>query len=74
MTSRQAGCLQELWKSQYGDKFCTHSRVVDYLKTKDNQNSGNLVCRECGAAFPDPLKQLGQDFSSTEATFVVAGS
>ena len=58
MTSEQAGRLQERWKTRYEDKFCEHSRVVDYLRTNGSKNSGKLVCRECGAIIPDPLKQL----------------
>ncbi len=59
MTSKEAGRLQKIWLLQYDDKLCSHSRVVDSLITNDNQNSESLVCRECGAVFPDPLTRLG---------------
>ena len=59
MTSEEAGRLQELWKAQNGEKTCTHNRVVDYLISNTELNTGSLVCRECGAVFPDPLKKLG---------------
>lgn len=60
MTSEEAMRLQKLWKSRHNDKLCIHSRVVDYLQSHSTQNAGSLVCRECGAIFPDPLKQLEQ--------------
>ena len=37
-------------------KVCVHQRMVDYHYDEKAQPSGNLVCRECGAAIPDPVK------------------
>jgi hypothetical protein len=34
--------------------LCTHSRVVDYVLTKEGTKTGQLVCLECTAMFPDP--------------------
>ena len=56
MTSDEAGRLQKLWKAKYGDKLCPHHRLVDYLTSEKGGNAGRCVCRECGAIFPDPLK------------------
>jgi hypothetical protein len=57
MTSDGAGRLQEVWRAR-GKKPCSHSRMVDYLYANDESEAGYLVCRECGAIFPDPLKQI----------------
>ena len=57
MTSDEVGRLQEAWKAK-GDKPCTHARVVDYFEDFKGKKTGNLVCQECGAVFPDPFKQL----------------
>jgi len=37
-------------------KACVHQRIVDYHYNDKAQPSGNLVCRECGAVIPDPVK------------------
>jgi len=33
---------------------CTHSRVVDYVLTPKGNRTGQLICLECTAVFPDP--------------------
>lgn len=33
---------------------CTHSRVVDDVLTTKGTKTGQLVCIECTAVFPDP--------------------
>ena len=33
---------------------CTHSRLVDYVLTTSGIKTGQLVCIECTAVFPDP--------------------
>lgn len=33
---------------------CTHSRLVDYVLTTTGIKTGQLVCIECTAVFPDP--------------------
>ena len=33
---------------------CTHSRLVDYVLTKEGNKTGQLVCIECKAMFLDP--------------------
>ena len=33
---------------------CTHSRLVDYVLTTKGIKTGQLVCIECTAVFPDP--------------------
>jgi len=40
-------------------KGCVHQRMVDYQYNEHAQPSGNLVCRECGAVIPDPVKVSG---------------
>jgi len=46
----EAGRLKEEKNRQ---KPCTHSRVVDYVLTKDGKRTGKLKCKECGAILPD---------------------
>jgi hypothetical protein len=58
MTRDEAGRLQELWKAKYGDKPCSHGRLVDHLTSEKGSNTGESVCRECGAIFQDPLNKL----------------
>lgn len=58
MTLDEAGRRQAAWKAKHGEKICKHERMVDYLVSNKGRNSGYLVCRECGEAFLDPLKQL----------------
>ena len=61
MTQDEAGRLQELWKAKYGDKPCSHGRMVDCL-TADNQTQvGYWVCQECGAVFQDPFEKLSSN-------------
>ena len=37
-------------------KVCVHQRVLGPHFNEAGQASGNLVCRECGAVVPDPVK------------------
>ena len=53
MNLDEAGRLQEAWKTRHGDEPCCHTRVVDYFTTHDGQNTGKLVCKECGAIYPN---------------------
>ena len=32
---------------------CAHERVVDYEVSGGREKTGNLICRECGAIFPE---------------------
>jgi len=32
---------------------CAHGRLVDYEVSADGKKTGNLICRECGAVFPE---------------------
>ena len=57
MTRDEAGRLQELWKAKYGDKPCSHSRIVDQLNSEEDQNTAQSVCRECGAIFHSEAPQ-----------------
>lgn len=36
------------------DRYCTHSRIVDEVRRADGMKTGQLVCLECFAEFPDP--------------------
>ncbi len=58
MTRDEAGRLQELWKANYGDKPCSHGRLVDHLTTEKGKKTEMCVCLECGAILPDPLNTL----------------
>jgi hypothetical protein len=40
-------------------------RVVDYLNSKKGRNTGYVVCKECGEAFLDPLKQISRGYFKT---------
>lgn len=33
---------------------CTHSRMVDEVRTANGIKTGRLICIECQAEFPDP--------------------
>ena len=41
------------------EPLCLHRRMVTYHRDKDGSPTGNLICRECRAVFPDPLKTIG---------------
>jgi len=41
------------------EKDCVHQRMVDCHYNEKDQPSGNVVCRECGAVIPDPVRILG---------------
>lgn len=56
MTRDEAGRLQEFWKANYGDKPCSHSRLVEYLTSETGDNTRGCICRECGTIFEDPFK------------------
>lgn len=45
---------------------CTHQRIVDFHVDASGRRTGNVVCRECRAVIPDPLKHSSQEkwFSS----------
>ena len=36
---------------------CTHSRMVDEVRSPDGAKTGHLICIECLAQFPDPMCQ-----------------
>ena len=36
------------------DRRCTHSRIVDEVRSLDGMKTGWLVCLECLSKFPDP--------------------
>jgi len=54
MNLDEAGRLQKAWKVTHGDKPCHHTRVIDSLSTQDGQNTGKVICQECGSIFSDP--------------------
>ena len=58
MTRDEAGRLQELWKARYGDKPCSHGRLVDQLTSEKGHHTGMCVCLECGAIFQEPCNNL----------------
>lgn len=33
---------------------CTHSRMVDDVRSMNGAKTGKLVCKECQVEFPDP--------------------
>ncbi|MDH5426942.1 MAG: hypothetical protein OEZ57_02415 [Nitrospirota bacterium] len=37
---------------------CVHQRMMDSHYNEKGQSTGNVVCRECGAVIPDPVKIL----------------
>ena len=39
------------------NRSCQHKRLVDYILSEDGQKTGNIICAECGAIFPDPVQQ-----------------
>ncbi len=36
---------------------CRHGRIVDDVLTPEGERTGHLVCKECQAVFPDPLRE-----------------
>lgn len=34
--------------------FCSHSRIIDDVRTPEGLKSGQVRCIECGAVFDDP--------------------
>lgn len=36
---------------------CRHGRMVDEVRTINGDRTGQLICKECLAVFPDPLDQ-----------------
>jgi len=41
-------------------RFCTHSRLVDEVRNAKGLKTGELICMECMAKFPDPTYQTPQ--------------
>lgn len=37
---------------------CTYSRLIDNTVTRAGKWTGQVVCRECGARFDDPYREL----------------
>lgn len=58
MNTHKAGKVNGSSKSNL-PKVCVHQRVVDSHFNGKGKPSGNLVCRECGAVIPDPIKAFG---------------
>ena len=38
-------------------KPCTHSRLIDVVRSPQGALTGQLLCMECKSMFPDPLQQ-----------------
>lgn len=38
-------------------KPCTHMRLIDEVRTGNGAKTGQLICLECLAEFPDPTYQ-----------------
>lgn len=36
---------------------CAHGRIVDEVRTREGATTGQLICLECLAVFPDPIVQ-----------------
>jgi hypothetical protein len=51
----KAGRVNGLSKS-HKKKVCAHQRVVENYFTDKGQPTGKVMCRECGAVIPDPVK------------------
>jgi len=39
---------------------CTHGRMVDEVRTPKGIKTGELICMECLAKFPDPMFRADQ--------------
>jgi hypothetical protein len=61
MNSIKAGHINGVFKPKK-EKVCVHQRVVDYHYNDRGKPTGNVVCRECGAVIPDPVKVWGRRF------------
>jgi hypothetical protein len=48
---------QEMTVQTTSFRPCTHSRIVDEVRTLNGARTGQLICIECLAQFPDPLDQ-----------------
>jgi hypothetical protein len=40
-------------------KVCVHQRMVNCHYNEKGKPTGNVVCWECGAVIPDPVRILG---------------
>jgi uncharacterized protein YbaR (Trm112 family) len=49
MSSTEASRPSHSKKSQDN---CAHQRAVDYELSEEGEETGNLICKECGAIFP----------------------
>ena len=63
MTADMAKQLQYAWNAKHRDQVCLHSRMIEYLEPKNRRNAHYVVCRECGAMFPDPYTQFALGLS-----------
>ncbi len=36
------------------EAVCTHSRMIDVMRTRDGRDTGQVRCVECGAVMDDP--------------------
>jgi ribosomal protein L40E len=52
---------QEKAISENGKQGCTHQRIVDVHVDASGRRTENVVCRECGAVIPEPLKNPSQE-------------
>lgn len=58
MTPDEAGRLREA-RSAKGNPQCKHSRLLDYIVTKEGKRTGELACKECGTILPDERHGTG---------------
>ena len=55
MNTNKAGQLNG--KSKPNElKVCLHQRMVSFHYNAKGHTTGNVVCQECGAVFPDRVK------------------
>jgi hypothetical protein len=61
MDSGEAGRLNGAFRKSFDQEStdCLHQRMVSYQVDAEGKSTGHLVCRECCAVIPDPLKNLG---------------
>jgi hypothetical protein len=54
LSSKKAGPASKCTKS---GAECAHERVVDYEFSEDGEKTGQFICKECGASFPEENKR-----------------
>ncbi len=56
MTLDKALQVKEKWKTKFGNRICKHKNLIEILYSRNEKNTGYVVCLECGKAHVNPHK------------------